>query len=108
MDAGPVIISTVLFVVCGAVLVLRPISMRLGAYLEVLAQERRRERTTSEPRAIPAADAARLATALETLDRRLAHLEERQEFTDALLSQRNGPVLPRPANTIVGASAENR
>jgi len=80
-------VSTTLIVVTGAVLLLRPISKRLGMYLEVLAEERRRATLAPQP------DNERLISVLETLDRRLARLEERQEFTEALLSHRRAAAL---------------
>ena len=84
-DVAPMVIGVTFIVVTALVLLLRPIAKRLGAYLEVLAEERRRE-LASNP--LDRADTARIATLLETMDQRLAHLEERQEFTDKLLAER--------------------
>lgn len=75
---------------CTMGVVLRPIATRLGKYLEVLAEERR---TLNRQSASP--DAERIVQVLETMDRRLAHLEERQAFTDALLSKAEKRELPR-------------
>ncbi|MGH7468591.1 MAG: hypothetical protein ACRENP_11575 [Longimicrobiales bacterium] len=77
-----------LFVVTGAVLLFRPITKRLGAYLEVLAEERRRAQMG------PPADDTRVLNALESMERRMARLEERQAFTDALLAGRKPAELP--------------
>jgi len=93
-DFAPMIVSTVLILVSGAVLLLRPISKRLGAYLEVLAEDRRRAVATQSH------DPERLAAVLEALDRRLARLEERQEFTEALLSHRQAPRLSNHAEPV--------
>jgi hypothetical protein len=78
------VLGIVLMLVLGGVILLRPITKRLGAYLEVLAEERRRSVPTGQ-----VADVQRIASTLEAMDRRLAALEERQEFTDALLGDRD-------------------
>jgi hypothetical protein len=78
-DVAPMVMAVVMFLTVGGVLVLRPISKRLGAYLEMLVDERRRAAPA------PQVPDERLVSALENLDRRLARLEERQDFTDALL-----------------------
>lgn len=81
-DVAPMVLGVVFFGITGLVLLLRPITKKLGAYLEVLAEERRRQ---FSQRPVGSDDAARIAAVLETMDRRLAHLEDRQEFTDRLL-----------------------
>jgi hypothetical protein len=78
-----------LFIVTGAVLLLRPISKRLGSYLEVLAEERRRANV------VQPIDSERIVSLLEALDQRIARLEERQEFTDALLGEGDSTRLSR-------------
>jgi hypothetical protein len=80
------VVGVCFFVVTGLVLLLRPISTRLGKYLEVLAEERRR--SLEQPSPVSRDDATRIATLLENVDQRLAHLEARQEFTDRLLEKR--------------------
>lgn len=84
------VLGVVFFVVTGGVLVLRPIAVRLGNYLEVLAEQKRAlaQRPAN-------ADSERLLQLLETMDQRLVHLEERQAFTDALLSRAEKRELPR-------------
>jgi hypothetical protein len=82
------IASVTLFIVTGAVILLRPITKRLGAYLEVLAEDRRRAQ------AAPPADDSHMLNALESIERRMARLEERQAFTDALLAGRKPAELP--------------
>ena len=84
-DVAPMVIGVVFFVTTGLVLLLRPISTRLGKYLEVLAEERRRQLAQTP---IDRDDAARIATLLESMDQRLGQLEDRQEFTDKLLGSR--------------------
>ena len=87
-DIGPMVLGVTFFVMSGAVLILRPISKRLGAYLEVLASERR---TAQPPATI---DDGRLANVLESIEQRMRRLEERQAFTDALLAGRKPAELP--------------
>ena len=84
-DVAPTVMGVVFFVTTGLVLLLRPISTRLGKYLEVLAEERRRQLAATP---MGRDDAARIATLLESMDQRLAQLEDRQEFTDKLLSNK--------------------
>ena len=88
-DVAPMVLGITFFVVTGAVMLFRPITKRLGYYLEVLANERK------QPQALPPQiDETRLANVLESLDQRLRRLEERQSFTDALLSGRKSAELP--------------
>ncbi|HEX2187914.1 MAG TPA: hypothetical protein VHG51_03400 [Longimicrobiaceae bacterium] len=65
----------------GTVMIVRPLTTRLGGLLEAMTQERRQ-------RSLPAqgADMAQLRDVLSGIDRRLALLEERQDFAEALLS----------------------
>src|SRR5262245_33578445 len=85
---APMVMAMTLFLTTGLVLILRPISKRLGTYLETLAEERRRQL------AMPPADDSRVLSALESIERRMARLEERQAFTDALLTGRKPVELP--------------
>ena len=82
------VLGVTFFVISGAVILFRPITKRLGTYLEVLANERR----TTQPAA--SIDDGRLANVLESLDQRMRRLEERQAFTDALLAGRKPAELP--------------
>lgn len=84
-DVAPMVMGVVFFVMVGLVLLLRPIAKKLGNLLEVVAEEKR-HRLTAQPMA--AQDAGRIANILESVDRRLSQLEERQEFTDKLLVER--------------------
>jgi hypothetical protein len=79
-DVAPMVMAVTLFLVTGGVLVLRPIAKRLGAYLEVLAEQKRQAPQVQED--------PRVLAALENIERRMARLEERQAFTDALLAGR--------------------
>jgi hypothetical protein len=80
------VLGVVFFVMTGAVILLRPITKRLGNYLEVLAEQKRE--------APPQVEDPRVLVALENIERRMARLEERQAFTDALLAGKK-PDLPR-------------
>lgn len=81
-DVAPLVLGVVFFLTVGGVLVLRPLAKRLGSYLDLLVDERRR---TLPAQPVPD---DRVVNALENLDRRLARLEERQDFTDQLLSSK--------------------
>ena len=89
-DVAPMVLGITFTVVVGGVILLRPIFKRLGNYLEVLAEERRRD-LSRQP--LNQVDAQRVTAMLEAIDQRLAHLEERQEFTDKLLVQRPAKAL---------------
>lgn len=86
-DVAPMLLGMTLFIVTGAVILLRPISKRLGTYLEALAEEKRKG-------GVPMTEDPRVISALEGIERRMARLEERQAFTDALLSGRK-PEFPK-------------
>ena len=75
---APMIASVVFFLTAGGVLVLRPISKRLGALLEVMAREKA---------SLPTEEIRLLRETLETVNQRMALLEERQDFTERLLGR---------------------
>lgn len=81
-ELAGVIVSVVFFLVVGLVILLAPIAKRLGSYLEVLIEERRAGLGTDAD-----AGARKL---VEGLERRIASIEDRLEFTERLLSR------PRP------------
>lgn len=74
---APMVMSVVFIITTGAVILLRPLSRRLGDLLEVMAAERKDPQLKEE--------LAKVRELQEILSERLALLEERQEFTDALL-----------------------
>ena len=74
---APMFISTVFIVTVGGVLVLRPISKRISELLEFYARDRRGGVESGVPQ---------IRDLLETMDARLHLMEERQEFTEKLLS----------------------
>lgn len=90
---APMVLGVVLVVTAGAVILLRPVSKRLGELLELMIEDRRKGERGGR------AQLDHLAEVVETVQSRLALIEERQDFTDALLGRGEGePVrLPRPA-----------
>lgn len=84
---APMIISIVLFLTIGGVLVLRPIAKHLGSYLEALT---RQQLEPGQDREI-----AQMRELMETMSQRLMLLEERQDFAERLLENRDKRELPR-------------
>jgi len=82
---APMVVAVVFIVTTGGVILLRPLSRRLGDLLEVMAAERGGPRNEDE--------IGRLREHLDLMGERLALLEERQEFTDALLRSPEAPKL---------------
>lgn len=77
-EIAPMLVLLTLILTTGGVILFRPLAKRLGDLLEIMAQQRR---------AVPESDdSARMREILENLDARVSLLEERQDFTDALLS----------------------
>ncbi|HEY0019840.1 MAG TPA: hypothetical protein VGC13_26305 [Longimicrobium sp.] len=90
MDAlAPVIVFCTLILTTGGVLILRPISKRLGSYLDAATQARLK--------ATPEADMARIHDVLSSIDGRLNQIEERQDFAEALISASDPKLLSIPA-----------
>lgn len=75
---APMIFAIILTLTVGGVILLKPIANKLGHLLEAMAKER------SEPQL--GGEIAHLRDLLETTNARLSLLEEKQEFTEALLS----------------------
>jgi hypothetical protein len=82
----PMVVSVVLFLTIGGVLILRPIAKHLGAYLEALTRQQLEGDRSVER--------AQLRDILETMDRRLQLLEERQDFAERLLRARTDETPP--------------
>ena len=74
---APMIVGVVLILTVGGVALLRPIAKRLGALLDVMVLEKRSSH----------AGDGRLVESIENLHDRLALLEERQDFTERLISR---------------------
>jgi len=77
-DVAPMVMAITLFLVVGGVILLRPITKRLGSLLEVMTQQKR------EP--VAGAEDSELRQYVANLESRLSLLEERQNFTEALLA----------------------
>lgn len=78
---APMIVAVVFILVTGGVILLRPLSHRLGELLEAMTQEKR-----SEP--LPDRELVRLREALEAVESRMTILEERQDFHEELLTRK--------------------
>lgn len=78
---APMVVSVVLILTIGGVFILRPIAKQLGAYLEQLTKEKAAGHGSQE--------IDHMRGILESMDQRLALMEERQEFTDRLLLERD-------------------
>ena len=85
-DLPELIVPVVLILTVGGVAILRPLSKRLGDLLEAMAVERRTPKLDDE--------IARLRHSMEHIGERLELLEERQDFTDALLRSPDKRRLP--------------
>jgi hypothetical protein len=83
---APMIVMIVLIVTAGGVAVLRPISKQLAQLLQAMTQER-----LGRP-AQPDEDAVRMRELLVAMESRLALLEERQGFTEALMDGTSRPL----------------
>ncbi|MGH7553319.1 MAG: hypothetical protein ACREMQ_09890 [Longimicrobiales bacterium] len=74
-----IFIPIVLFLCVAAVLILRPISTKLGTLLEAMARER-------QSPAIDTNEITRTRLAVEHIAKRMDLMEERLDFTERLLS----------------------
>lgn len=74
------LIPIFLFLCVAAVMILRPISSKLGGLLEAMARERQQQ-----PAADPG-DIARMRVLLEQVAKRVELMEERLDFTERLIS----------------------
>jgi hypothetical protein len=77
-DLAIMIVMTVAILTTGGVLILRPLTRRLGGLLEVMTQERLRRP--------PATELTQIRDILVNIDGRLNQIEERQDFAEALIS----------------------
>lgn len=86
---APMVVSVVMILTVGGVVLLRPLSKRLGDLLEAMQKDRQ------DPALAQSLN--HLADVLEATNRRLEELEERQAFSEELLRSRNTPqALPGP------------
>lgn len=101
-DVAPMVAIVTLTVVTGGVLLLRPLVRRLGDLIQLMVEERRRELKPSQP----AMDSERIVDVLESIENRLARLEEKQTFTDAILAGGSPQARPRIPDATPGTPAE--
>lgn len=92
---APVIVMVTGILTTGAVLILRPISTRLGTLLEAMTERQRRPLSPPE--------LGQIRELLTGIDGRLSVLEERQDFAEALLSTGDAKLLG-----VQGASTPDR
>ncbi len=85
-----VVVPTVFILTMGAIIILRPITKRLTDLIELYSRDRQ---------SVMHGDVQQMRDLLETMNARLQLLEERQDFTDRLLSPEatklKRPELPR-------------
>jgi hypothetical protein len=88
MALGGMLFTLILVAMIGGFILLLPVTRRLGAVLE--------QRLNADPGAGLAAERIRrLESEVQALTAEVERLSERQEFTDALLSERRPLALPR-------------
>jgi hypothetical protein len=95
------IVTSLIILVPAGVILLRPISKRLGDYLEAAAASKRRGAPEGELAAMRSALErleTRLAVTEERLDTRLSLNEDRLDFQEKLLSERSAG-RPRPEHS---------
>ena len=86
------LIAITFILTTGGVILLRPLSKRLGDLLEAMALERRNPRLREE--------VLRMHDLVENLNARLALMEERQDFTDSLLRSSDRARLEPPRRAV--------
>jgi hypothetical protein len=97
-DIAPMVMAVTLFLVTGGVILLRPLSRRLGELLEVMVRQKTEQPHTPE--------LTQIRDLLLNIESRLSLLEERQSFSDALLTTRSE--LSRAALEANGADPARR
>ncbi|HET7228922.1 MAG TPA: hypothetical protein VFJ16_02935 [Longimicrobium sp.] len=83
MNSGDIVILTVLvtaILTTGGVLILRPVTKRLGSLLDVMTAHKLKQANTDPY------DLVRIRESLASIDGRLCTIEERQDFAEALIS----------------------
>ena len=85
-EIAPMLVTMTLILTVGGVVLLRPLAKRLGDLLELMVKQRRGELDN------PVIE--RTEQLLESLSSRLSLVEERLDFTDRLLQERDQGRLP--------------
>ena len=81
------LIPIFLFTCVAGVLILRPLTKRLGLLIEALAKERMMATQPRAPR-LEDADMARIAASLERINSRMDRLDDRMGFMERLIESR--------------------
>lgn len=92
---APMLVMITGILTAGGVIILRPLSKRLAELLHVMAQER-----VGAPRST--AELAQVRDLLASMESRLSLLEERQNFTEALMDERRLQLEPRSGAADIG------
>ena len=80
------LIPIFLFVVVGGVMILRPVTKKLGLLIEALAKERMAR--TAPAATLDQAQLVRITSALEQLNTRMDHIDDRIGFMERLVEDR--------------------
>lgn len=88
-ELAQVIVMCTVALTTGAVLILRPIALRLGSFLDA--------KTAATLKGTSEAELTRIREVLSSIDGRLDQIEERQDFAEALLSAADAKLLSAPA-----------
>lgn len=84
-----ILIPIFMFMSIAAVLILRPLTKRLGLVLEMMSRDRQAVRTGDDT------DAARLRIQLDHVLKRLELMEERVDFTERLIASSRRTTRPQ-------------
>ncbi len=88
-NIAPMIVAVTLFLSIAGVLILRPLTKRLGDLIEITSRRQQGETRREE--------VTRLTEVIGHLADRLEHLEQRQDFTDQLVVSLERPARARLA-----------
>jgi hypothetical protein len=91
---APLLMGVILILTVAGVILLKPLSKQLGTLLEAMARERSAPQVGEE--------LGHMRDLLETINGRLSLLEERQDFTDAMLQD------PERKSRRLGAASRER
>lgn len=80
------LIPIFMFIVIGGVLIMRPVTKKLGLLIEALAKERMAR--TPAAQSLDEAQILRITTALERLNSRIDNIDDRIVFMERLIEER--------------------
>lgn len=80
------LIPIFLFVMIGSVLILRPVTKKLGLLIEAFAKERMGRPSSGE--GLDATQLDRITVTLERLSNRMDHVDDRMAFMERLVEER--------------------